>query len=96
MHMQQGTAKAQLACEELLQRLRVEYVDLLLIHWPGVAKLEVTQLCFRHAPQYPPFPTRAFPRRRLQRYHAVKGILHCVHQAVAEKQYALNCGMWRP
>ena len=40
--VQQGTAKAQLACEEVLQRLRLEYVDLLLIHWPGVAKLEVS------------------------------------------------------
>ena len=41
MWVQQGTAKAQLACEEVLQRLRIEYVDLLLIHWPGIAKLEV-------------------------------------------------------
>lgn len=27
-----------LACEEALQSLRVECVDLLLIHWPGTAK----------------------------------------------------------
>jgi len=39
--VQQGTDKAQLACEEVLQRLRIDYVDLVLIHWPGVAKLEV-------------------------------------------------------
>ena len=45
MCMQQGTDKAQLACEEVLQRLRLEYVDLLLIHWPGVAKLEVSSAC---------------------------------------------------
>ena len=37
---QQGTEKAQLACEEILARLRVDYLDLLLIHWPGVAKLD--------------------------------------------------------
>lgn len=48
--MQQGTDKAQLACEEVLQRLRLEYVDLLLIHWPGVAKLEVSM----------PFPCEFF------------------------------------
>ncbi len=48
--MQQGTGKALLACEEVLQRLRLEYVDLLLIHWPGVAKLEVSSaLPFRPA-----------------------------------------------
>ena len=37
---QQGTERAQLACEEILGRLRTDHVDLLLIHWPGVAKLD--------------------------------------------------------
>ena len=37
---QQGTEKAALACEEILGRLRQDVVDLLLIHWPGVAKVD--------------------------------------------------------
>lgn len=35
---EQGTSKARIACEEILDRLNLRYVDLLLIHWPGVAK----------------------------------------------------------
>jgi len=35
---EQGTEKAYRACEEILERLDMEYVDLMLIHWPGVAK----------------------------------------------------------
>jgi diketogulonate reductase-like aldo/keto reductase len=37
---QQGTAKATAACADILQRLDTDYVDLLLIHWPGVARLD--------------------------------------------------------
>lgn len=37
---QQGTDKATAACADILQRLDTEYVDLLLIHWPGVARLD--------------------------------------------------------
>lgn len=37
---QQGTAKATAACADILQRLDTHYVDLLLIHWPGVARLD--------------------------------------------------------
>lgn len=37
---QQGTAKATAACADILQRLDTPYVDLLLIHWPGVARLD--------------------------------------------------------
>ena len=33
-----GAAPAAAACEALLQRLDLEYVDLVLIHWPGVAR----------------------------------------------------------
>jgi len=35
---EQGACKARKACEEILNRLDLGYVDLLLIHWPGVAK----------------------------------------------------------
>jgi diketogulonate reductase-like aldo/keto reductase len=36
-----GTAKATAACEAILQRLGgLEYVDLVLIHWPGAAKTD--------------------------------------------------------
>jgi diketogulonate reductase-like aldo/keto reductase len=76
MHMQQGTAKAQLACEELLQRLRVQYVDLLLIHWPGVAKIEVIQLCSdMHPNMHPslPGPSHAGTAQNLVRCCAEKG-----------------------
>eukprot|EP00887_Chlorella_sp_A99_P003168 scaffold9.g3168.t1 len=34
----QGTDKARRACEDILQRLGGSYVDLCLVHWPGVAK----------------------------------------------------------
>lgn len=37
---QQGTAKASTACADILQRLDTDYVDLMLIHWPGVARLD--------------------------------------------------------
>jgi len=33
-----GAVKAQSACEAILDRLGLDYVDMLLIHWPGVAK----------------------------------------------------------
>ena len=33
-----GTQKAQEACSSILQRLGLDYIDLLLIHWPGAAK----------------------------------------------------------
>jgi diketogulonate reductase-like aldo/keto reductase len=36
--VQQGEGKARLVCEEALQSLCSGYVDLLLIHWPGVVK----------------------------------------------------------
>jgi len=35
---EQGTEKAQRACEEILERLGTDYIDCLLVHWPGVAK----------------------------------------------------------
>lgn len=76
MHMQQGTAKAQLACEELLQRLRVQYVDLVLIHWPGVAKLEVIQLCpDTHPNMHPslPGPSHVGTAQNLLRCCAAEG-----------------------
>jgi diketogulonate reductase-like aldo/keto reductase len=47
-YMQHGTEKATLACEEILTRLRVEYLDLLLIHWPGVAKMDVKSVRNAH------------------------------------------------
>ena len=37
-----GADKAAAAAEEILQRLRTDYVDLLLIHWPGASKVPVT------------------------------------------------------
>lgn len=37
---QQGIAKATAACADILQRLDTDCVDLLLIHWPGVARLD--------------------------------------------------------
>lgn len=37
---QQGTAKATAACADILQRLDTDYVDLMLIHWPGVSRLD--------------------------------------------------------
>lgn len=46
--LQHGTEKATLAIEEILTRLRVEYLDLLLIHWPGVAKLDVKSIRNAH------------------------------------------------
>ncbi|EIE24217.1 Aldo/keto reductase [Coccomyxa subellipsoidea C-169] len=45
---QHGTEKATLACEEILTRLRVDYLDLLLIHWPGVAKMDVKSVRNSH------------------------------------------------
>lgn len=35
---EQGTAAAAAACDAILQRLGLGHVDLMLIHWPGVAK----------------------------------------------------------
>lgn len=35
-----GTQAAYAACEAILQRLGLGYVDLLLIHWPGVARTD--------------------------------------------------------
>ena len=35
---EQGTDKAERACRDILERLGIEYLDLLLIHWPGVAR----------------------------------------------------------
>jgi hypothetical protein len=37
---QQGTDKASTACADILARLGTDYVDLMLIHWPGVARLD--------------------------------------------------------
>lgn len=37
---QQGTDKASTACADILARLDTDYVDLMLIHWPGVARLD--------------------------------------------------------
>lgn len=38
---EQGTAKARKACEQILERLDIGYVDLMLIHWPGVARQKI-------------------------------------------------------
>lgn len=35
---EQGAEKARVACQNIVDRLNLEYVDLVLIHWPGVAK----------------------------------------------------------
>lgn len=35
---EQGTEKATAACEAILDRLKLDSVDLMLVHWPGVAK----------------------------------------------------------
>lgn len=39
---EQGEAKAREACEGILERLATRYVDLVLVHWPGVAKTPLT------------------------------------------------------
>ncbi|KAL3148340.1 hypothetical protein ABBQ38_013797 [Trebouxia sp. C0009 RCD-2024] len=39
---EQGTEKAAEACEQILTRLQTASIDLILIHWPGVAKLPLT------------------------------------------------------
>ena len=38
---EQGFEKALRACEKILERLDIGYVDLVLIHWPGVAKQQL-------------------------------------------------------
>ncbi len=35
---EQGYQEAKDACARILNRLGVEYLDLLIIHWPGVSK----------------------------------------------------------
>ncbi|KAF6255387.1 Aldo/keto reductase [Scenedesmus sp. NREL 46B-D3] len=37
---EQGTEKATLACQQILHRLQTDYVDLVLVHWPGVARAD--------------------------------------------------------
>ena len=32
---EQGHAKAKQACSEILEKLGLDYVDLMLVHWPG-------------------------------------------------------------
>jgi diketogulonate reductase-like aldo/keto reductase len=39
---EQGTTKARRACEQILERLDIGYVDLMLIHWPGVARQKIS------------------------------------------------------
>jgi len=38
---EQGSEKAFRACENILERLDIGYLDLVLIHWPGVAKQQL-------------------------------------------------------
>ncbi|WIA12687.1 hypothetical protein OEZ85_006328 [Tetradesmus obliquus] len=37
---EQGTGQATRACQQILQRLQTDYVDLMLVHWPGVARTD--------------------------------------------------------
>lgn len=39
---EQGYDEAKEACAKIINRLGIEYLDLLIIHWPGVSKYEVT------------------------------------------------------
>ena len=38
---QQGYDQAKQACLTIIEKLNCGYLDLLLIHWPGVSKLKV-------------------------------------------------------
>ena len=38
---EQGYEEAKEACAKILARLGIDYLDLLIIHWPGVSKYEV-------------------------------------------------------
>lgn len=38
---EQGYKEARIACESILKRLEIGYLDLLIIHWPGVSKYDV-------------------------------------------------------
>lgn len=38
---EQGYKEARQACESILKRLEIGYLDLLIIHWPGVSKYDV-------------------------------------------------------
>jgi diketogulonate reductase-like aldo/keto reductase len=38
---EQGYEEAKEACTKILARLGIDYLDLLIIHWPGVSKYEV-------------------------------------------------------
>lgn len=35
---EQGEARARTACRDILRRLGTDYVDLVLVHWPGASK----------------------------------------------------------
>ena len=39
---EQGYQEAKDACARILNRLGIDYLDLLIIHWPEVSKYEVT------------------------------------------------------
>lgn len=45
---QQGYAGTVLACEEILSRLGVEYLDLYLVHWPVKSKMAATWKAMEH------------------------------------------------
>lgn len=38
---EQGSVAAHVACKDILHRLDLQYVDLVLIHWPGIARTSV-------------------------------------------------------